>query len=335
MGIEQMAQRIRKLVPEARVSVGHGQMSERKLEQVMLDFAAGDFDVLVSTTIIESGLDIPNVNTIIINRADRFGLAQLYQLRGRVGRAAAQSYAYLLVPKHHGLSDIAQQRLDAIREAAELGAGFKIAMRDLEIRGAGELLGPKQHGHIAAVGFDLYVRLLAQAVQELKGVDGDGEKDELAAGYLSPLEEDIQINLPLPVYLPEDYVTEEHLRLKLYRRMGSLGSLEEVKTMGQELEDRFGQMPDTVSNLLYQLKLKALSRSAGVKYLNTEKGQIIIRADTLEDIDREVLQSRLEIGAKVSRRQIWLPLYKDPAMWQAELEKTLGFLGQMVNDPGG
>ncbi|HEY86047.1 MAG TPA: transcription-repair coupling factor [Chloroflexi bacterium] len=335
MGIEQMAQRVRKLVPEARVTVGHGQMSERKLEKVMLQFSAGDFDVLVSTTIIESGLDIPNVNTIIINRADRFGLAQLYQLRGRVGRAAIQSYAYLLVPKHHQLSDVAQQRLDAIREAAELGAGFKIAMRDLEIRGAGDILGAKQHGHIAAVGFDLYVRLLTQAVQQLKSQDGQEQMDELAAAYLSPLEEDIQINLPLPVYLPENYVTEEHLRLKLYRRMGNLSSLEEVDTMGQELEDRFGSLPETVANLLYQLKLKVLSRAAGVKYLNVEGEQIVIRADTLEEIDRDVLQRRLEIGAKVGRRQIWLPLYKDPAIWQNELQTTLQFLGQMIHDPGG
>ncbi len=335
MGIQQTAQRIRKLVPEARVAVGHGQMSERKLEQVMLQFSAGEFDVLVSTTIIESGLDIPNVNTIIINRADRFGLAQLYQLRGRVGRAAVQSYAYLLVPKHHQLSDIAQQRLDAIRQAAELGAGFKIAMRDLEIRGAGDILGAKQHGHIAAVGFDLYVRLLTQAVQQLKGESDQDEPDELAAAYLSPLEEDIQINLPLPVYLPEDYVTEEHLRLKLYRRMGNLNSLEEVDTMGQELEDRFGPLPETVANLLYQLKLKVLSRAAGVKYLNVEGKQIVIRADTLEEINRNVLQSRLEVGAKVGRRQIWLPLYKDPQLWQSKLQTTLQFLGQMVNDPGG
>ncbi|MFQ5577701.1 MAG: transcription-repair coupling factor, partial [Anaerolineae bacterium] len=334
LGIEQMANHIRALAPEARVKVGHGQMPERRLEQVMLDFAAGEFDVLVSTTIIESGLDIPNVNTIIINRADRFGLAQLYQLRGRVGRAAVQSYAYLLVPKNYNLPELARKRLDAIREASELGAGFKIAMRDLEIRGAGDLLGARQHGHIAAVGFDLYVRLLAQAVQALKGEAGDGETDPLAAGYLLPLGDDIQINLPLPVYLPEDYLPEEHLRLKLYRRMANLYTLEEVDAMGQELEDRFGQLPEPVVNLLYQLKLKVLCRAAGAKFLSTEDDQLIIRADSLEEVDRDVLQRRLGVGPRVGRRQIWLPFQPDPAVWQAELENALATLGRMVNDPG-
>jgi transcription-repair coupling factor (superfamily II helicase) len=334
MGIEQMANRIRKLVPEARVAIGHGQMPERQLERVMLKFAAGEFDVLVSTTIIESGLDIPNVNTIIINRADKFGLAQLYQLRGRVGRAATQSYAYMLVPQHYKLPEIARRRLDAIREASELGAGFKIAMRDLEIRGAGDLLGAKQHGHITAVGFDLYVRLLAQAVQELKSQQDDGADGQLAASYLIPLEEDIQINLPIPVYLPEDYLSEEYLRLRLYRRMANLNTLEEVGTMGRELEDRFGQLPEPVVNLLYQLKLKVLCRAAGVKFVSTENDTIVVRADTLEDIDRQVLQRRLSSDASVGRRQIWLSLHPDPAVWQTKLEKTLTSLGRMVNDPG-
>ncbi|MCB0121308.1 MAG: DEAD/DEAH box helicase, partial [Caldilineaceae bacterium] len=168
MGIEQKANRIRNLLPEVRVTVGHGQMSTRQLEKVMVDFLDGQYDVLVSTTIVESGLDMPNVNTIIIDRADRMGLAQLYQLRGRVGRGAVQAYAYLLTPKHTELSPDARKRLEAIAEASELGAGFRIAMRDLEIRGAGDLLGAKQHGNIDSVGFDLYTRLLAQAVNEAK-----------------------------------------------------------------------------------------------------------------------------------------------------------------------
>ncbi len=167
-GITQIAKRLERIVPEATFGVGHGQMPERELEKVMLAFAEGEFNVLVCTTIIESGLDIPNANTIIINRADRFGLAQLYQLRGRVGRAAVRSYAYLLYDRNQALSPVARDRLVALQEASELGAGFRIAMRDLEIRGAGELLGRKQHGHIAAVGFDLYCRLLAKAVEDLK-----------------------------------------------------------------------------------------------------------------------------------------------------------------------
>ena len=167
-GIEQIAAKLGKIVPEVRIAIAHGQMPERELSAVMLAFAEGDYDVLVCTSIIESGLDIPNANTIIINRADMFGLAQLYQLRGRVGRSAVRAYAYLLVDKYKALSEDARRRLEAIQEASELGAGFRIAMHDLEIRGAGELLGSRQHGHIAAVGFDLYTRLLAQAVNEAR-----------------------------------------------------------------------------------------------------------------------------------------------------------------------
>ena len=335
MGIEQTVNHLRRLVPEARIQVGHGQMSERRLEKVMLDFAAGEFDVLVSTTIIESGLDIPNVNTIIINRADRFGLAQLYQLRGRVGRAARQSYAYLLVPRKYKLPEIARRRLEAIREASELGAGFQIAMRDLEIRGAGELLGAKQHGHIEAVGFDLYVRLLAQAVQELQGADPHYPVDETLAHYLNPLGDSIQINLPVAVYVPEDYLAEENLRLKLYRRMATLTSLAEVEAMGQELEDRFGKLPEPVLNLLYQLKLKLLCHAAGVQALGRESGQIVIKATSLEEVDRQGLQRRLNTGTRIGRRQIWIPLHPDETVWKAEVEQALVQLGRLVNNPAG
>ncbi|MGC8786665.1 MAG: transcription-repair coupling factor, partial [Anaerolineae bacterium] len=207
-GIRQIAQRLQKIVPEASIAIAHGQMPEEKLSQVMLDFAAGKYDVLVCTSIIESGLDIPNVNTIIINRADTFGLAQLYQLRGRVGRSTAQAYAYLLYDKRQRLSEVARRRLEAILEASELGAGFRIAMRDLEIRGAGEILGARQHGHIAAIGFELYCRLLAQAVQELKekGLQAEAVTPEVT---LPPV-----IELPLQAYLPDDYIPDEALRLK-------------------------------------------------------------------------------------------------------------------------
>ena len=335
MGIEQIANHLRNIIPEARVRVGHGQMPERQLEQVMVDFAAGEFDILVSTTIIESGLDIPNVNTIIINRADQFGLAQLYQLRGRVGRAAVQSYAYLLVPRKYKLPEIARKRLEAIREASELGAGFKIAMQDLEIRGAGELLGARQHGHIAAVGFDLYIRLLAQAVQELQGADPYHPLDQTIANYLNPLGDSTQINLPIPVYVPEDYLPEEHLRLKLYRRMATLTTLPEVEAMGRELEDRFGKLPAPVINLLYQLKLKILARAAEVLSLGVEHDQIVIKADALEKIDRQGLQRRVNLGARIGRRQAWIPLHADQAVWQAEIEKVLVLMGRMLNTSAG
>ncbi len=186
-GIEQMAARVARIVPEARIAIGHGQMPERELSSVMLAFAEGDYDILVCTSIIESGLDIPNANTIIINRADQFGLAQLYQLRGRVGRSAVRAYAYLLVDKYKTLTEDARHRLEALQEASELGAGFRIAMHDLEIRGAGELLGARQHGHIAAVGFDLYTKLLAQAVNEAReNLTKDRRtKDSRSGGYRS------------------------------------------------------------------------------------------------------------------------------------------------------
>jgi transcription-repair coupling factor (superfamily II helicase) len=335
LGIEQKANRIRNLLPEATVEVGHGQMGERHLEKVMVKFISGEADVLVSTTIIENGLDMPNVNTIIIDRADRLGLSQLYQLRGRVGRGAVQAYAYLLTPKHYELSPDARKRLEAIAEASELGAGFRIAMRDLEIRGAGDFLGAKQHGHIGAVGFDLYTRLLAQAVREIKGelprtVMG---QDAATAAYLNPLSEGLQLNLPLPAYVPENYLPEEKLRFRLYRRLAGITTVEGINDMAKELEDRFGELPEPVANLLYQLKLKVLALEAGVKSVSTEVGQIVIRADSLEHVDRPGLERRLTTAAKVTPRQITLPLHPNPAVWQAELEKALRLIGRMLHDP--
>jgi transcription-repair coupling factor (superfamily II helicase) len=324
-----------------RVAVAHGQMSERQLEKVMVEFLAGEFEVLVCTTIIETGLDMPNVNTIIIDRADRMGLAQLYQLRGRVGRGAVRAYAYLLTPKYHELNPEAHKRLEAIAEATELGAGFRIAMRDLEIRGAGELLGEKQHGQIAAVGFDLYTRLLAQAVRDLRGespqivTGGDGTGQEESAAYVNPLAEGVQINLPIPAYVPEDYLPEEKLRLRLYRRLAGVTTLKGIEDMAKELADRFGELPEPVANLLYQLRLKILAMEAGVKAIITELGQIIVRADTLQDIDRPGLQRRLSPAAKITPRQLSLPLHPKAEVWQAELEKTLRLMGRMLHDPAG
>jgi transcription-repair coupling factor (superfamily II helicase) len=300
-----------------------------------MDFMEGKSDVLVCTSIIESGLDIPNANTIIINRADRFGLAQLYQLRGRVGRGAVRAYAYLLTPKNYELSESARKRLEAIAEASELGAGFRIAMRDLEIRGAGELLGARQHGHIAAVGFDLYCRLLARSVRELKGEAPAMVTGDEALAYLTPLTEGVQINLPLPVFLPDDYVPDESLRLHLYRRLAGLLSEEEIASMAQELEDRFGELPEPVINLLYQLRLKVLSLESGVQAISLDSGQIVIKAEGLEDLDRPGLQRRVGPQVRVSRRQIWMPLHPNPSLWQSELEKILRLMRRMVHDPGG
>ena len=329
MGIYQMAQRLRKLLPEARIAVAHGQMAERELEGAMLEFAAGNVDVLVCTSIIESGLDIPNANTLIVNRADQFGLAQLYQLKGRVGRGARRAYAYFLHPRLASLSETARQRLQTIAEATELGAGFRIAMRDLEIRGAGELLGARQHGHIAAVGFDLYARLLAQAVQEARlqkqvsaGAEMGPDATGRAAAPVQPLEKAVQISLPLDAYLPADYVPDDVLRLQLYRRLAGVSREEEIDDLRAELVDRFGEMPVQAEDLLFQLRLKLLALAAGAKALVKEEGQVLIRADSLERLDRERLQRRLGERARVARRAVWLPLDGE-GRWRTTLVAVL------------
>jgi len=298
--IHLVAQRLAELVPEATFEVAHGKMDERRLSRVMLDFAGGKYDVLVCTTIIESGLDIPNVNTIIIDQADTFGLAQLYQLRGRVGRGANRAYAYLFYDKDKGLSPVAQERLEAILEASELGAGFRIAMRDLEIRGAGEILGAQQHGHIAAVGFDLYCRLLTRAVQELKEASGDQEaRRETPAA--SDWEMGPVIDLPVSAYLPAAYVNDAPLRLRLYRRMAQLRTLEEVESMAAELRDRFGTLPRAAQGLLYMLRLKVLAAKAGILSIEYESGRHILVRFRGEIRSEQMIKlahfaSRLRIG---------------------------------------
>ena len=328
--IDYMARRLSELVPEVIIGVAHGRMRERDLEQVMADFVEGYVEVLVCTSIIESGLDIPNVNTIIIHRADRFGLAQLYQLRGRVGRGGMRAYAYLFHPPYYQLNEEAQQRLETIKEASELGMGFNIAMRDLEIRGAGEILGRRQHGHISAIGFDLYTRLLAQAVRELKGEEApELVRDELAA-YLSPLEMGVQINLPLRAYLPADYVPQEYLRLQLYRRMAQLRTLAEVKEMARELEDRFGQRPEVVDNLLYQIRLKVLASRAGVKSIYADDGSVVLQGQPRERGAMAALKSRLGTEAQVGRQHLRIPLNSSAQAWQERVERVLRILGEMA-----
>jgi transcription-repair coupling factor (superfamily II helicase) len=267
--IEAQAEQLRQLLPHARVVVAHGQMGEGQLEKVMLAFAHGEFDVLVCTTIIESGLDIPNANTIIIDRADALGLAQLYQLRGRVGRSSRRAYAYLLYRKRGNLSEIARKRLQAIFNASELGAGFQIALSDLEIRGAGNILGAEQHGHLAAVGFDLYTRLLAEAVEEQKAIRDFREP-------IKPRAETV-IDLPVNAFLPDDYVAEEPMKLELYRRMGKAGTEGEVATIRAELEDRFGPVPVPVERLLEVARLRIAASRAGIASLAREGHELIVR----------------------------------------------------------
>src|SRR5881296_2094746 len=258
-----MVKFVQELVPEARVIMGHGQMKERELEATMVKFVTGQADVLVSTAIVESGLDIPASNTIIINRADRFGLAQLYQLRGRVGRERQQAYAYLLVPADGRVDEQAQRRLRALQEFTELGSGFKLALRDLEIRGAGNLLGAAQHGHIAAVGFDLYAKLLAEAVRELKG--------EPTAAAVEPV-----ISVAVEGFLPDDYVPEVNQRLAFYKRLASAVSDAEVDDLRAELLDRFGPPPTEAEQLFDIVHLRVAARSLGVEKLEAGEGVALV-----------------------------------------------------------
>jgi len=283
-GIRQIAQHLNRIVPEARLIIGHGQMDEHELSRVMLDFMEGKYDVLLCTTIIESGLDIPSVNTIIINQADKFGLAQLYQLRGRVGRSSAQAYAYLLHNKGQTLSDIAKSRLETILEANELGAGYRVAMRDLELRGAGEILGARQHGQIAAVGFELYTRLLSQAVKKLQRQQGIVQPEaRLPFTSLSPTDS-ASVDLPLSAHLPEDYVVDVPLRLKLYQRMTNLNAIQEIDDVAQELADRFGPLPEPTSNLIYLLRLKVLATLAGASSVARDDTRVVVRFATPEEM---------------------------------------------------
>jgi transcription-repair coupling factor (superfamily II helicase) len=247
-GIERMAAYVQNLVPEARIGVAHGQMKEEEIEEVMAKFVAGALNVLVTTTIIESGIDIPNANTIIINRADRFGIADLYQIKGRVGRSRQKAYAYLLTPEEEALSDKARTRLRAIQELSELGAGFRIAAQDLESRGAGNLLGKQQSGHIAAVGIDLYTQMMEDAMAELRG-------EEVSA------ELDTQINVRASAYLPEAYIGDMSLRLAAYKEISAVGRDEELDRIASDLRDRFGALPEPAVNLLEIMKLKILART--------------------------------------------------------------------------
>ncbi|CAI8014087.1 Transcription-repair-coupling factor, partial [Geodia barretti] len=240
--IHQVAEDLSKLVPEARILVGHGQMPENELEDVMVEFSNREADVLVCTTIIESGLDMPNVNTIIIDRADRFGLAQLYQLRGRVGRGDHRAYAYLLLPDHGDITEAASQRIHAILEATELGAGFRVAMRDLEIRGAGNLLGADQSGQIHAVGLNLYSQLLSQAVEELSR---NG-----SAAVQTEIEPPPRIDLPIPASIPEDYIAHLPARLAFYQRLSQITDRTHIGAVRSDMQDRFGPPPIEVENLL-------------------------------------------------------------------------------------
>ena len=314
--IDLVQKRIQRLVPEAVVVSAHGQMGERHLERIMDEFASAKIDILISTTIIESGLDFPNANTLIVDRAEQFGLSQLYQLRGRVGRGTRRAYSYFFHRSWHSLSSEAQARLETIAEETQLGAGYTIAMRDMEIRGAGDILGAQQSGHIADVGFDLYTRMLAAAVKRRKAE---------RRGETLPFEplEDTTIDLPLAAYIPPDYVPDAALRLRLYRRMAALDSLLEIDEMADELADRFGPIPDPVNNLLYQLRVKSLSLKAGIKGVVTEAGQIRIKLPDNLALASFRLQRYLGRGVRVSKTAVWMARDVATHEWQVELVQVL------------
>ncbi len=277
--IDAMAAFIQEQIPDIRVAVGHGQMSERQLEKVMVDFIEGEFDVLVSTMIIESGLDIPRVNTILVNRADRFGVAQLHQLRGRVGRSRQRAYAYLMVPRDRAITEESRRRLDALVEFDELGSGYKLALRDLEIRGAGNMLGVEQHGHMVAVGFDLYLRLVNEAVRELReGKSYSGE---------------VRIESNLNAFLPDQYIPDAEQKMALYQKMGHIDRLEAARELAQEVRDRFGPPPPPVEKLFMLLEMKVLAQASGVSALKLGKRSRIEFQEGAV-MDRKVIASLVE-----------------------------------------
>jgi transcription-repair coupling factor (superfamily II helicase) len=286
--IEKTAQAVRELVPEALVTVGHGQMRERELEQLMLDFYHRRFNVLVCTTIIESGIDVPTANTIIIDRADRFGLAQIHQLRGRVGRSHHRAYAYLITPPRKAMTADAVKRLEALESLEELGAGFTLATHDLEIRGAGELLGDEQSGQIQEIGYNLYMELLERAVAGLKaGKEADLER---------PLDAGPEVELHLPALIPEDYVPDVHLRLVLYKRIAGAGSREELDDLKVELIDRFGPLPPYAQSLFRVTQIKLRAAELGIRKIDAGATGGYIAFDESNKIDAarvvKLIQSR-------------------------------------------
>ncbi len=330
--IEAQAEQLRRMLPDVRMVVGHGQMAEGALEKVMIAFADGAADVLVCTTIIESGLDIPNANTIIIDRADTLGLAQLYQLRGRVGRSSRRAYAYLLYRRRERLSDEARKRLQAIFNASELGAGFQIALSDLEIRGAGNILGAEQSGHMAAVGFDLYSRLLAEAVESRKA----------ALEGRVPVVEPAQavVDLPVEAHLPTDYVPDEAQKLELYRRLARARSADDLAAFQQEVLDRFGPLPGPVLRLVEVVELRLAAEAAGVASISREEGWLVFRfgAGLTRATAMRLLAGPAAPGVRPSdvtfaSNQVRIRLPRDPAKGWALTQAIVARLSPDAPDP--
>jgi len=308
--IRRAAAALKELVPEARIAVAHGQMNEHELEKIMVDFWERNYDVLVCTTIVESGLDIPNANTLVIDRADMYGLSQLHQLRGRVGRAKERAYAYFLYPPERALTETAHERLATVAQHTEIGAGMYVAMKDLEIRGAGNLLGGEQSGHIAGVGFDLYVRMIGEAVTELRG-DGPAEKPE------------VRVELPVNAHIPHDYVAGERLRLEAYTRIAAIDAESDITAVLEELTDRYGVPPEPVLNLLEVARLRALARRAGLTDL-TLQGNHVRFAPVAELPDSKQVRVQRLYPKTILKPAVATMLVPVP--------KTSGFGGQALRD---
>jgi transcription-repair coupling factor (superfamily II helicase) len=313
--IELVAENVRALVPEARVAVAHGQMDEGRLERVVLDFAEHEFDVLVCTTIVESGIDMPTVNTLVVDRSDLLGLAQMYQLRGRVGRRGQRAYAYLFHPADRVLTEEAYERLKTIGEFTDLGSGFKIAMRDLEIRGAGNLLGQSQSGHIAAVGFDLYCQMVTEAVGELKG---------------EPVPEPVEITIDVPVdaNLPRDYVQRDDVRMEAYRRLAAVTEVADVDDIRDEWEDRYGPPPPSAVALLDVARLRVECVRLGIRSITVQRNTVRIVGLALKE-SQKVRLRRLAAKAVAKEDELVVPV-SAPA---AEVATTLVELLQELLPP--
>ena len=322
--ITAMRSHLDRLVPEARIAIAHGQMDEKDLSQRMELFSSGEIDVLLSTSIIESGLDIPNANTLIVDRADTFGLSQLYQLRGRVGRGAQRAYAYFFKHRRKNPSPEARQRLETIAENIQLGAGFSIAMRDLEIRGAGDILGTRQHGVIAAVGFHLYTRLLTESVSRLR--KQQGLPPDPATASLDSLRPMVSVDLPVNAHIPSGYIPDKNMRLRLYRRIADLRSLAEIDAIFEEFNDRFGIPPKPVRNLLFQLKIKILAELANIASVNVENNQIVLRFRG-DELPAELPSLKPEV--RVGKTALWIP-YKTVPNWSEYLLNVFNDLLQDV-----
>ena len=316
--IYQTAAELGALVPQARILVGHGQMPESELEDVMLAFAAGEADVLVCTTIIESGLDIPNVNTLILDRADRFGLSQLYQLRGRVGRGEHRAYAYLMLPRGRRITEMAEKRIQAILEASDLGSGFRIAMRDLEIRGAGNLLGSAQSGHIHDVGLELYSQLLREAVEDLKQNQGTSTDDDDESPANLP-----RLELPLSARIPENYMDHLPTRLAVYQRVAKIKNRSEVDGLREELRDRFGPLPQDTENLLILADLRVLAAAVGIESVVHQGETVNLALSVPVGGARVPLQKALGPAARVGNQQIQLSMRQLGENWISRLSMII------------